>query len=281
MPRSTLVHHAPRFSLLVASLCSVGCSTFTVTERELLHPDKRVEDAAAERQQQVERFTVRTEHGDIAVTRVGRADSKVSVLYCGGNQFRTSQSGGEIARAFPVEADIVLFDYPGYGGSSGEPTLASLRDTSLAVYDAIKARTTHPIIVYGASTGGFIASHIAGARHPQRLLLEGTAPDARQWVSSMIPWFAKPFVRARLSDSLADVDNVARLSSYSGPILMMVGRNDDQTRPRLMRSFATALRKQGKQVVLVEIDGRGHGQLLNVDRIRTTIAAFVLTGSMP
>ena len=48
-----------------------------------------------------------------------------------------------------------------------------------------------------------------------------------------------------------------------------------------MRSFATALRKQGKQVVLVEIDGRGHGQLLSVERIRTTIADFVLTGSMP
>jgi diphthamide synthase subunit DPH2 len=129
MPHTRLVHRALRFSLLVVSLCSVGCRTFTVTERDLLQPDQRVEDAAAERQRQVERFTVRTEHGDIAVTRIGCADN--------------------------------------------------------------------------------------------------------------------------------------------------------QTRPRLMRSFATALRKQGKQVVLVEIDGRGHGQLLNVERIRTTIADFVLTGSMP
>ena len=281
MPHTMLVHRALRFSLLFVSLCSVGCSTFTVTERDLLQPDQRVEDAAAERQLQVERFTVRTEHGDIAVTRIGRAGNKVSVLYCGGNQFRTSQSGGEIVRAFPPEADVVLFDYPGYGGSSGEPTLASMRDTSLAVYDALKARTTDPIIVYGASAGGFMASHIAGARNPQRLMLEGTAPDARQWVSSMTPWFAKPFVRIRLSDAIADVDNVDRLKSYSGPVLMMVGRADNQTRPRLMRSFATALRKQGKQVVLVEIDGRGHGQLLSVERIRTTIADFVLTGSMP
>lgn len=257
----------------------IGCKTFTVTERDLLHPDQRVEDAAAERKQEVERFMVSTPHGDIAVTRIHRAGNSASVLYCGGNQFRTSQFGGDVVRAFPAEIDLILFDYPGYGGSDGEPTLATMLDTSLAVHDALTSRSPNPVSVYGSSMGGFMASHVAGLRQPPRLMLEGTAPDTRRWVKSLVPWFATPFVRTELSDSIAGVDNVARLKPYKGPVLMMVGTRDNQTRPKLMRAFADDLRDHGNTVTFVEIDGRGHGQLMDVERVRTAIAGFVLPGA--
>ncbi|MBK8284056.1 MAG: alpha/beta hydrolase [Ahniella sp.] len=281
MTYANLVHPVARFLMLGAILSMIGCKTFTISERDLIQPDHRVEDAAAERQQKVERFTVPTGHGDIAVTLISRPGNSVSVMYCGGNQFRTSQMGGEVVRAFPAEADLVLFDYPGYGGSTGKPTLATMLDTSVAVYDAAKARTKLPMVVYGSSMGGFMAAHVAGARNPPRLLLEGTAPDTQQWVKSLVPWFAKPFVRAQLAESIAGVDNVEKLKPYGGPILMMVGSRDTQTRSKLMQTYATALRGQGKQVSFIEIDGRGHGQLLDVERIRTAIAGFVTTGTVP
>lgn len=281
MTYTCLARHIKRLFLLVTSLSLIGCKTITVTERDLLLPDQRVDAAAAERRQEVERFTVPTEYGDISVTRIHRAGNRVTVLYFGGNQFRTSQSGGDVVRAFPIDADLILFDYPGYGDSTGVPTLASMQSTSVAVYDAVKFRNPQPILVYGASIGGFMAVHVAGARNPPRLLLEGTAPDARQWMASLIPWFARPFVRIRLSDSIANVDNVQRLSLFEGPILMMVGSRDTQTRPKLMRSFAAVMRTRGNEVLFVEIDDRGHGQLLDVERVRSVIADFVMQESMP
>lgn len=281
MTYANLVHPVARFLMLGAILSMIGCKTFTISERDLIQPDLRVEDAAAERQQQVERFIVPTEHGDIAVTRISRPGNSVSVMYCGGNQFRTSQMGGEVVRAFPADADLVMFDYPGYGGSTGKPTLATMLDTSVAVYDAAAARTKLPMVVYGTSMGGFMAAHVAGARNPPRLLLEGTAPDTQQWVKSLVPWFAKPFVRAQLAESIAGIDNVAKLKAYTGPVLMMVGSRDTQTRSKLMQTYATSLRGQGKQVSFIEIKGRGHGQLLDVERIRTAIAGFVTTGNLP
>lgn len=264
-----------RFTLLAAILSSVGCKTVTISERDLLQPDQRIDDAATERRQDVERFVVSTQHGDISVTRVHREGNRVSVLYFGGNQFRTSQSSGGVARAFPADVDLILFDYPGYGESSGTPTLESMFETSLAVYDAVEKRTSNPVFVYGASMGGFMASHVASEREVFGLMLEGTAPDTKQWVRSLIPWFAKPFVRVSLSDSIASVDNVDRLSSFNGPILMMVGDRDTQTRPQLMRSFAEAMRSRGNDVQLIEIPGRGHGELLDVEVIRNAIAVFL------
>ncbi len=281
MTQTSLIQPVARFLMLGTLLSMIGCKTFTISERDMILPDQRVEDAAATRQQQIERFIVPTEHGDIAVTRVSRPGNSVSVLYCGGNQFRTSQMGGEVVRAFPVEADLVMFDYPGYGGSTGKPTLATMLETSVAVYDAAKARTTQPMVVYGASMGGFMAAHVAGARNPPRLVLEATAPDTQQWVKSLIPWFGKPFVRTQLAESIAGIDNVGKLKTYGGPVLMMVGSRDTQTRPKLMQSYAAALRGQGKQVGFIEIDGRGHGQLLDVERIRAAIADFVTTGNVP
>lgn len=261
-------------SLAGAALLT-GCQTIRVTEADLLKADRRVE-AAVEPGQRVDRHTLNTEHGDIAVTRVTRTGNSVVMLYLGGNQFRTSIEGGDVVARMPSNVDLVLVDYPGYGGSTGRPSVESLMGTALAVYDRFLAdEAGKRRVVYGTSTGGFVAAHVAGLRGPNMLVLEGTAPDTRRWLHSMVPWFAKPFVRAELSTSLSAIDSVAALEAYRGPILLMVGSKDTQTPPALMKKMATELDRGGREVRFHVIPGRGHGEVLLHSQARELIAAFV------
>lgn len=261
-------------SLAGAALLS-GCQSIRVTEADLLRADRRVE-SALEPGQRIERHSLSTPHGEIAVTQITRAGNRVVMLYLGGNQFRTSIEGGDVVARMPSSVDLVLVDYPGYGNSSGHPSVDALMTTALAVYDRfLAAETGKQRIVYGTSTGGFVAAHVAGLRQPERLVLEGTAPDTRRWLDSMVPWFAKPFVHTELSPPLAAIDSVAALARYRGPILMMVGSRDTQTRPALMRKMAAELDRDARHVQFHVIPGRGHGEALQHPQARELLAAFV------
>lgn len=69
--------------------------------------------------------------------------------------------------------ELVSFDYPGYGRSSGEATARSVHDDSLEVTEALSAlahRRGLPLILYGQSLGGAVALRtFADLAKPQRV----------------------------------------------------------------------------------------------------------------
>ncbi len=265
--------------LAIASFCMllVGCRTIQVSESDLMQPDIRP-DAHIKSDQRIERSTVQTSVGEIAVTRIFRPGNKIAVLYCGGNQFRTSVSGGSVSAAFPESVDLILFDYPGYGLSSGSPTVDSLMQAATAVYDQFLSESSAGYDrkgVYGSSMGGFIASHVAAERSPDFLMLEGTAANTTQLMRSLVPWFAKPFIDIKVDPKLADFDNVEKLKGFEGRALLMVGSADTQTKPIVMREFAAALATENVDVRYTVIAGRGHGNVLSHSEARREVSEFL------
>lgn len=262
---------------VVAALCLPACTTMRLTEANFLYPDSEVEAAALERGQQVTHFTVDSSAGPIAATRVGKPGNRTVVLYCGGNQFRAGVQGGDIVAGLPADVDVVLFDYPGYGDSGGQASVDGIMAAALAVYDHVAA-TAAPgqrLAVHGLSLGGFAASHVAGARSPDLLVLEATAPDAERWGASMTPWFAKPFVEIEFAPALAAIDNVDKLRDYTGRALLLVGSRDSQTSPALMRMLHADLRGEGVDARFQVIEGRGHGNVLGDQEARRVLAEFL------
>lgn len=270
----------PRLLLACLPLCVgmllSGCKTIEVSESDLLQPDSRIE-AVLRDGQKIERHIVQTAQGAIAVTVITRPGNRIGVLYCGGNQHRTRVLGGEIAEAFPGNVDLVLFDYPGYGESDGKPTHESLMESGRAVYDQMLRDNPayQRRVVYGLSLGGFVATDVAAARHPDRLVLEATAPDAMKWLNSFVPWFAKPFVDVKIEPKLAQYDNLARLHGFPGRMLLLVGTRDSQTKPVLMRRMYEDLRELGVDVAFKRIPGRGHGEALGHDDARQALSEFL------
>ena len=82
---------------------------------------------------------------------------------------------------------IIAPDQRGFGGTLGEPPIASLAamaDDAVAVLDAL--HVAEPAFVCGVSMGGYVAQHVA-ARHPERVRglilcdtkLDADTPEAR------------------------------------------------------------------------------------------------------
>jgi pimeloyl-ACP methyl ester carboxylesterase len=246
-------------------LATSACATFEVREADLLNPDDPPKAAGLPDGYEVEQFVVRGPERSIGVTYAHRPGNRVFVQYCGGNEFRRSRDGGGILRQLARGADVVLFDYPGYGDSTGEPAVATILEDAHAVYDHFidrGAATGKARIVYGFSLGSFVASALASDRDPDVLVLEGTAPNVKAWASEMVPLVAKPFVRISVADELASLDNVGELRNVRSRMYILGGGKDKRTPPALGRSMAAALAGARADVQFKLFPAAAHGGIM-------------------
>ena len=198
-----------------------------------------------------------------------RATTPAVILYFGGNAedvlYTASVASNIDARA------VVVVNYRGYGGSTGEPSQKALYDDGLAIYDyAIKRGVpAEHIVVMGRSLGSGVASMLAGAR-PVRAAILITPFDSLAAVAAghypflpvrlllRHPFPSSDWARRTRAPALflaADSDNVVPATHaqklfqvWAGPkqihVLAQTGHNDIETHAdyyRLINEFlATA-----------------------------------------
>jgi pimeloyl-ACP methyl ester carboxylesterase len=83
----------------------------------------------------------------------------------------------KVTNGFAAEREMILFDYPGIGGSSGE-TPSTVAELTNACVEFCRALDLTKVDVLGFSLGGMIAQQLA-ADHPEmvrRIILSGTGP---------------------------------------------------------------------------------------------------------
>ncbi|GJJ05612.1 alpha/beta hydrolase [Duganella rhizosphaerae] len=211
----------------------------------------------------------------VSATATGDDAMPLTVLYFGGNGFHLDEHGDHVLAAVgPCRADVVMIDYRGYGRSSGKPTIATMKADALREFDLVNARAPGRVIVHGQSLGSFIAAYVAQQRPAVRgLILESTTTNARDWANNMLPWYAWPFVRVEVSESLKGIDNVAAASGFAGPALVLEGSDDKVTPPRLARQVYDALPTQSKRMVMVA--DAGHNDVLSSAAVRPAYCEFV------
>jgi uncharacterized protein len=115
---------------------------------------------------------------------------------------------------------VLLVEYPGYGRSSGSPSESSIRATMAAAYDriALDPRVDRSrIFGFGQSLGGGAICLLARDRPLRALILESTFTSldtftARYWAPSFL-----------LRDHF---DNLSTVRHFSGPVLVIHGRDD-------------------------------------------------------
>jgi pimeloyl-ACP methyl ester carboxylesterase len=111
-----------------------------------------------------------------AYRRFGRRDGSSLLLL---NYFAANLDKWDpkVTNGFAADRDVILFDYPGIGGSSGETpsTVATLTNPCV---EFCRALDLTRFDVLGFSLGGMIAQQLA-AEHPdmvRRIILSGTGP---------------------------------------------------------------------------------------------------------
>lgn len=113
-------------------------------------------------------------------------------------------------------------DYPGYGRSTGETSIAILKELSIQLYKMANARyAADSIIIYGKSLGSGVGAYLASKRDCKMLLLETPYESISSLTSEYL--FMLP-VKMLLHD---DLETGAYLSMTTAPVLVWHGDKDE------------------------------------------------------
>jgi uncharacterized protein len=130
-----------------------------------------------------------------------------------------------IAQAFiNAQSSVLLYDFRGYGTSTGVATLNSILEDGLAVFDYVKTEYRYPIVInYGESIGSAVATNTDSQRTAQGLILQsGIASLPNVARNGIVLFFLYPdFIWPRPL-----LDNCALLAKSTTPLLIIHGTKD-------------------------------------------------------
>ena len=188
----------------------------------------------------------------LAVRFIRNPEARFTLLYSHGN----GEDLGTVEDILELYAklgfQVIGWDYPGYGLSSGKPTEAGCYAGIEAVYQwALKQPGVQPenVLVYGRSLGSGPSLYLAEHHPLAGVILEGAFTSTfRVMTHVQIVPFDK-------------FDNLARLPAVSEPLLVIHGERD-QTIPvwHGRKLFDRAINPQGS----LFIPEAGHNDLLEV-----------------
>jgi fermentation-respiration switch protein FrsA (DUF1100 family) len=142
----------------------------------------------------IQDVTLRTQDGALHAWYYPLKDAQAVLLMChgqGGNLTCRGQGLPEYSKRF--NASTLVFDYPGYGISRGEPSEAGCYAAADAAYDWLvreKGFKPQQIIIYGESLGGGVAIDLASRKPHAALLLVNTfttLPEVAQRLYRWVP----------------------------------------------------------------------------------------------
>jgi fermentation-respiration switch protein FrsA (DUF1100 family) len=145
------------------------------------------------------------------------------VLFCHGNGGNISDRVGTAASLAAAGLDVLLFDYRGYGtstGSADEP--GTYRDAHAAAAALLAHAGVDPgrIFYLGESLGGAVALQLATEAPPCGLILQSTFTSIRDVARRHYP-----FIPTRLvPDAYPSVQRIGRLRT---PLLVLHGERDE------------------------------------------------------
>jgi alpha-beta hydrolase superfamily lysophospholipase len=118
-------------------------------------------------------FTPDGEQLNLLYFRQPRQASKGLVLYYHSNADNLQRWGKYNKTFLQWGYDFIVWDYRGYGKSTGKPTAENLRSDAELVYKfANKRYESKQIIIYGRSLGTGLAAYVAFRHSAKRLILE-------------------------------------------------------------------------------------------------------------
>jgi len=204
--------------------------------------------------------------------------AQVSVLFFPGGGDHVDNAAKTIASTIGKCAiNISLYDYRGFGRSTGEHTIDRMKEDALRLYDELREKTKGNLIVHGYSMGSFMAAHVAQYRQPDGLILQATANTMSAVIDTRIPAWIRAFIRIDLADDLRAIDNVNAVSHYAGKSFVIAGELDTQTPPALGRLVFDAIDSKDKRFLLVK-DG-SHSNLLQSEEVKSAYCSFIAKNS--
>ncbi len=192
------------------------------------------------------------------------------LLFCHGNAGNISHRLESVEVFHRLGLSVLLFDYRGYGQSTGRPSEAGLyRDGEAAWRYLTQTRRIDSldVVLFGRSLGGAVATYLAAQHRTGALIVESaftSVPDVAARHYPFLP--VRALARSRF-------DNLGRIATVQTPLLVIHSRHDEIIPfEHGQRLFEAALSNKA----FLEIEG-GHndGFLVSAARYRDAIDAFL------
>ena len=162
-------------------------------ERFVFVPGKTVFITPAEKGMDFEEFWLDLPDGNRINGWFIKADSpKATLLFCHGNAGTISHRLDSAEIFLDLGLNVVLYDYRGYGRSTGRPSETNTYEDAEAIWSYLtesKQLSAGEIIILGRSMGGPVAANLAKSRSPKMCILESTFTSVPDVAKSRFPIF--------------------------------------------------------------------------------------------
>jgi len=196
-----------------------------------------------------------------------------TLLYLHGNANNVGANAQEVVRFHHAGVNVFIFDYRGYGESTGGPPRERLmyEDADRAWTYLVSDRRLPPdtIAIYGHSLGSAVAVDLA-SNHPEAgaLIIEGVVTSIADLANEMGVGSFLP-VRLILTERF---DAISKIGSVHIPTLILEGDSDRPLRARRLYDSA----REPKQLVLIPGGGHEDSAELNPAVYFSTLDSFLL-----
>jgi uncharacterized protein len=206
--------------------------------------------------ERAEELWFETDDGEILYGWYCRSANPIaSALYCHGNTGNLSNTAHVMPYLLDAGINVLLFDYRGFGRSTGSPSLSGIIDdgvTAARLHEQLRPKNL-PSILYGYSLGGAIAAQII-RRHPfDGLILQSTFTNLPDIARVTFPRVPLHLIRGRLFDTIEVVRNL------TVPVLIIHGRTDEVCPFWMAQQLHDVCGASSKKLILV--DGGLHKDL--------------------
>ncbi|WP_245812863.1 alpha/beta hydrolase [Nitrosomonas cryotolerans] len=155
---------------------------------------------------------------------VPASGAKATVLFFHGNAGNISHRIGYLSMFNQLDYNLLIFDYRGYGQSSGTPTESGTYLDALAAWRyliEVKGISPSRIILFGESLGGAVAAWLAAHKAPGMLVLASVFTSVPDMAEEIYPFFPVRRI-ARFN-----YDTVESLRSVTCPVLIVHSLQDE------------------------------------------------------
>ncbi len=173
-----------------------------------------------------------------------------TILFCHGNGEDVSDLAEQLdflRKRF--RANVLVFDYRGYGKSGGRPFEAGVLADGEAALNWLSEKTGQPaerIVLFGRSLGGAVAVHLAAKHGARGVILDRTFNSMVDVAAHHFPWIP---VRWLLRNRYPSAEKIA---DYQGPLLQFHGKVDEVVPFRCGYALFQACGSESKEFVTSE-----------------------------
>ena len=214
--------------LAIATYTALCVLLFVFQSKFLYMPWRQVETSPADIGLAFEDVRIQTPDGQtLAAWHIPAEDAKFTVLFCHGNAGNMGHRLDTLALFHELGLNCLIFDYRGYGQSTGRPTEeGTIQDALAARRWLVEMKNIPPekLLFFGRSLGGSVAA-IAAARLPDSppagLIIESSFTAFAEIGAHYYPWLpVRWFVRF-------SYDTQKALAAVNCPVFIIHSPDDE------------------------------------------------------